>query len=182
MGVLLKSIKAEEQLAQAASALKVSSDNVASRAASVMTELKDVKKSLEDIKKAEMMSGLDDMVKEATDIEGVKLITKKFENAAVDDLRNLCDDIKKLGISSVMVFATVNEGKVVLLVSVTDDLLAKGFHSGGIVKELAKSVGGGGGGKADMAQAGGKNPAGIPWAFDLAERMLIDKLENKEEE
>ena len=71
-----------------------------------------------------------------------------------------------------MVFATVTGGKVTMLVSVTDDLLEKGVHAGKLIKQIAAKVGGGGGGKADMAQAGGKNPAGISDAFDLAEELL----------
>ena len=87
-------------------------------------------------------------------------------------MRNLSDDIKKASPSTAMVFASVNEGKVVLLVSLTDDLVEKGHHAGKIIKEVAQACGGGGGGKANMAQAGGKNPQGIPDAFNVAERLL----------
>ena len=72
----------------------------------------------------------------------------------------------------IAVLAAVNGEKVTLLVSVSDALLDKGYHAGKMIKKLAKSIGGGGGGKADMAQAGGKNPAGIPEAFELAEKSI----------
>ena len=71
-----------------------------------------------------------------------------------------------------MVFAAVNDGKVVLLVSLTDDVVEKGYHAGKMIKEIASACGGGGGGKANMAQAGGKDPGRIPAAFSVAERLL----------
>ena len=90
----------------------------------------------------------------------------------IEDLRNLSDEIKAKNQSTVMVFATVSGGKVTMLVSVTDDLLDKGYHAGNMIKKIAPAVKGGGGGKADMAQAGGKDPSGISNAFKVAEELL----------
>ena len=71
-----------------------------------------------------------------------------------------------------MVFATENEGKVTFMVSVTEDLLEKGYHAGKMIKEVAAAAGGGGGGKADMAQAGAKDPGKIKEAFQAAEEWM----------
>ena len=71
-----------------------------------------------------------------------------------------------------MVFATQNGNKVTFLVSLTDDVVSKGYHAGKMIKEIAAAAGGGGGGKADMAQAGGKNPDKIKDAFAVAEKLL----------
>ena len=79
---------------------------------------------------------------------------KEFKDYNINDLRNLSDDIKASYKGIVMVFATVNGPKVTFLVSITDDLLEKGFHAGNMIKQIAAACGGGGGGKADMAQAG----------------------------
>ena len=136
-----------------------------------MEELKSVKKELEQLRKAEMTSDLGSLISGAQEINGVKLITGQFDGARIDDLRDISDRIKAETKSAVAVLAAVNEGKVTLLVSVTDDLTAK-YHAGKLVKELAKKVGGGGGGKADMAQAGGKDPSGIPAMFELAGTLL----------
>ena len=112
------------------------------------------------------------MVEKLLEINGVKLVTKQFEGASIDDLRGLSDSIKAEYKSIVMVFATVNGPKVTLMVSVTDDLLEKGYHAGNMIKQIAAVCGGGGGGKADMAQAGAKDAGKLPDAFALAEKLL----------
>ena len=71
-----------------------------------------------------------------------------------------------------MAFATINGDKVTFLVSLTDDVVEKGFHAGNMIKQIAKIAGGGGGGKADMAQAGGKDPAKVKDALDFAVTLL----------
>ncbi|MGI6211050.1 MAG: alanine--tRNA ligase [Anaerovoracaceae bacterium] len=171
-GVLNAAKEAESALAETAQAMKSTPQQAAGRAKALTAELKQVKKELEDLKKEAMSSGLDDLIRDAKDINGVRLITKKFEDADIADLRQLSDEIRSKEDSTVMVFATVNGPKVTMLVSVTDDLTGKGIHAGKLIKELAKEVGGGGGGKADMAQAGGKKPEGVENAFNLAEQLL----------
>ena len=135
-------------------------------------ELKALKKELEEMKKAAMGGEADAMVAGAKQINGVKLICKEFADYQIADLRNLSDDIKAANKGIVMVFATVNGPKVTFLVSVTDDLLDKGYHAGNMIKQIAAACGGGGGGKADMAQAGAKDPSKIKDAFALAESLI----------
>ena len=170
-GVLEHLHTAEDTIEEAAKALKAAPDQLVAKARSAMEELKSVKKELEQLRKAEMTSDLGSLISGAQEINGVKLITGQFDGARIDDLRDISDRIKAETKSAVAVLAAVNEGKVTLLVSVTDDLTAK-YHAGKLVKELAKKVGGGGGGKADMAQAGGKDPSGIPAMFELAGTLL----------
>ena len=171
-GVLLKAMEAEETVKQIAENLKTNPAAVVQKSASIVEELKDTKKELEDFKKAAMGSEVDDMVKEAKEIGGIKLVTKEFKDYNINDLRNLSDDIKAQHKGIVMVFATVNGPKVTFLVSITDDLLAKGLHAGNMIKQIAAACGGGGGGKADMAQAGAKDPTKISAAFKVAEELL----------
>ncbi len=171
-GVLLKAMEAEETVKQIAENLKSNPAAVVQKSASIIEELKDTKKELEDFKKAAMGSEVDDMVKEAKEIGGIKLVTKEFKDYNINDLRNLSDDIKAQHKGIVMVFATVNGPKVTFLVSITDDLLAKGLHAGNMIKQIAAACGGGGGGKADMAQAGAKDPTKISAAFKVAEELL----------
>ncbi|NBH61124.1 alanine--tRNA ligase [Anaerotruncus sp. 80] len=171
-GVLLKAMEAEETVKQIAENLKSNPAAVVQKSASIVEELKDTKKELEDFKKAAMGSEVDDMVKEAKEIGGIKLVTKEFKDYNINDLRNLSDDIKAQHKGIVMVFATVNGPKVTFLVSITDDLLAKGLHAGNMIKQIAAACGGGGGGKADMAQAGAKDPTKISAAFKVAEELL----------
>lgn len=171
-GVLLKAMEAEDTVKQIAENLKTNPAAVVQKSASIVEELKDTRKELEDFKKAAMGSEVDDMVKDAKEIGGVKLVTKEFKDYNINDLRNLSDDIKAQHKGIVMVFATVNGPKVTFLVSITDDLLEKGLHAGNMIKQIAAACGGGGGGKADMAQAGAKDSTKISAAFKVAEELL----------
>ncbi|MCF0151340.1 MAG: alanine--tRNA ligase, partial [Firmicutes bacterium] len=121
---------------------------------------------------ASSSSGLGELLSAAKEINGIKLVTKQFEGASIDELRAISDEIKKTQKSVVMVFASINGPKTMLMVSVCDDLLEKGIHAGNMIKKLAAVCGGGGGGKADMAQAGAKDPTKLPEAFALAEELL----------
>ena len=172
MGVLVKAAEAESTVKNIAEALKSNVSAVEQKAASIVEELKATKKELEDFKKAAMGSEVDDMVKSAKEINGVKLVMKEFADYNINDLRTLSDDIKAQHKGVMMVFATVNGPKVTFLVSLTDDLLGKGLHAGKMIKEIAAACGGGGGGKADMAQAGAKDPSKISDAFAVAENLL----------
>ena len=119
-----------------------------------------------------MSKGLGNLIDEAADINGIRLITKQFEDYNINDLRGLSDQIKADSKNAAMVFAAVTGGKVTFLVSLTDDLVEQGFHAGKMIKEIAAAAGGGGGGKADIAQAGAKDPSKIAAAFDKARELL----------
>lgn len=171
-GILDAAKRAEETVAEVSEAMKSRPDQVAARASALMAELRDTKRELEEFKKAAMDSSLDAMIRDAAEINGVRLITKQFSDYNMNDLRSLSDEIRAACDHTAMVFATVSGGKVTLLVSLTDDLTARGLHAGKMIKQIAAKVGGGGGGKADMAQAGGRNPEGISEAFKVAEELL----------
>ena len=110
------------------------------------------------------------------DVNGVKFLGVSLEGVDMNELRNLGDDLKsKLG-SGVIVLASVTEGKVNLMVAATDDVVAKGAHAGNIIKAAAPKVGGGGGGRPNMAQAGGKNPSGINEALEAAKEALASQI------
>lgn len=170
--VLLRIIEAETAIDEIAANLKTNPTSVVQKSASIMEELKNTRKELEDFKKATMVSEKDSIIGTAAHINGIRLITKQFEDYTINDLRNLSDDIKSSEQNVVMVFAAVNGDKVSLMVSVTDDLTSKGVHAGNMIKQIAAACGGGGGGKADMAQAGAKDPSKIPNAFKVAEELL----------
>ena len=171
-GVLQKYNENETLITNTAEALKSTRDNMADRSAALMDEVKSLKKEIAELKKAQMDKGLDSILDDAREINGVKLITKQFEDYNINDLRGLSDKIKAENKGVAMVFAAVSGGKVTFLVSLTDDLVQKGMHAGKMIKEIAAAAGGGGGGKADMAQAGAKDPGRIPDAFAKAEELL----------
>ena len=124
------------------------------------------------IKKDMMISSIGNILEDVEKINGVSVIAKKYEDADVNDLRNIIDDIKTKTEKTVIVFASNNSGKVMFIVAVTDDLLDQGYHAGNIIKEVAKAAGGGGGGKANMAQAGGKDASKIDDAFQVAKDIV----------
>ena len=171
-GVLQAAKQAEAMTAQVCETLKCNKTVLVDKARSMAEELKALKKELEELKKAAMGGEVDAMVANAKEINGVKLICKEFADFQIADLRNLSDDIKAAQQGIVMVFATVNGPKVTFLVSVTDDLLDKGYHAGNMIKQIAAACGGGGGGKADMAQAGAKDASKIKEAFEVAEALI----------
>lgn len=170
---VLKKLNEDEAIIdRTAEALKSTRDNLTDKSSSLIDEMKSLKKEINELKKAEMDKGLDNIVDSAKEINGVKLITKQFEDYKINDLRELSDKIKADNRAVAMVFAAVAGEKVTLLVSLTDDLVEKGLHAGKMIKEIAKAAGGGGGGKADMAQAGAKDASKLPDAFAKAEELL----------
>ena len=172
IGILNKYNEDESLISHTAEALKSNRDNMIDKSASLVDEVKALKKEIEELKKAEMSKGLGNLMDEAADINGIRLITKQFKDYNINDLRGLSDQIKADSKNAAMVFAAVTGGKVTFLVSLTDDLVEQGFHAGKMIKEIAAAAGGGGGGKADIAQAGAKDPSKIAAAFDKARELL----------
>lgn len=172
LGILEKYNEDEAIINDTAAAVKSKRDMLAEKSAALMDEVKALKKEIEELKKAEMNKGLDNLIDEAREINGRRLITKQFDDYNINDLRALSDTIKAENKNVAMVFAAVSGGKVTFLVSLTDDLVQDGLHAGKMVKEIAAAAGGGGGGKADMAQAGAKDPGRVQDAFDKAAELL----------
>ena len=136
--------------------LKSSKNDLLDRVYSITEEIKEKEKEIESLKFKMASSIADDILNAKQDTNGISLITYKIENMDMDSLRNLGDEIRdRLG-SGVIVLASVDKGKISFVSMVTKDIVAKGIHAGNIVKEVAKITGGGGGGRSDMAQAGGK--------------------------
>lgn len=162
----------EDILAALADTLNTEKEQLVSRAKSLTEEHRAMKKELKDFRAQALVSESTTLLTSAKPLRRANLITKKFTDVSVDDLRRLSDEIKQKAKSICMVFATVNAGKVVFLVSLTDDLVEKGLSAGKMIREIAKAAGGGGGGKAAMAQAGAKDPSKIGDAFALAETLL----------
>lgn len=164
--------EAEDTIAKAAELLKASADNLLSRIAALTDALKESKKELEQYRQQAMGSSIDELIENAQLINGIKLITKEFADYETDELRLLCDKIKEKVKGCIIVLASVRGDKVTFIVSVTDDLLDKGYHAGNMVKKIAAAAGGGGGGKADMAQAGAKDPSKVNDAFAVAATLI----------
>lgn len=171
-GVLAAETEARTILGEAAGVLKCTPTGVADKVLQLNEEARSLRKALEESKRAAAADRAGDLLAQAKEIQGKRILCKQLEGASIDDLRNLSDDIQAKESGIVLVFATVAGGKVTFLVSVSDDLTAEGVHAGKMVKEIAAACGGGGGGKANFAQAGGKDPSKIGEAFAVAENLL----------
>ena len=164
--------KEKQLVAEIAEIFKTNPSALLAKARNIAEENRSLKKEIEELKKAGMNSSIGDLISSAKIIDGARLITRSFEGASIDDLRQLSDNIKASEKGVVMVFAGINGEKATLMVSVTEDLLDKGYHAGNMIKQIAKAAGGGGGGKADMAQAGAKDISKLSDAFALAEKLM----------
>lgn len=155
-----------------ANTLKSTETDLTRKAAQVMSDIKSLENTIKTFKSDEISGSVDDIINSAKDVGGVKLITKLFEDSDIDQLRNISDAVKENTDDVVMVFAAVNGEKVTFIVSVSEDLIGKGYHAGKLIKDIAAAAGGGGGGKANMAQAGAKDPSKVDAAFKKAEELL----------
>ena len=118
---------------------------------------------------------LGDVLSQVKEVNGVKVLASKVADVDMNGLRNLGDQLKdKIG-EGVVVIASVMDGKVSLMATVTDEAQKKGAHAGNLIKAIAGLVGGGGGGRPNMAQAGGKNPAGIEEALKKAVEVVEEQ-------
>lgn len=164
--------KQAEVIEDCSAELKCNKDQLKNKIVSLSEELKNLRHELAEFKKAQLGNAATSLLAEAKDVNGIKVITKKFDSMDAGELRTLADDIKKESNNVAMIFAAVDGEKAALLVSLSDDLVEAGFHAGKIVKEVAAACGGGGGGKANMAQAGAKDISKLDEAFALAENLF----------
>ena len=166
----------ENKLRDAAKLLKTTPDTVSEKIVHLQAENKALHSELESLKSKMAQDAAGDIMDQVKEISGVKLLAAELAGVDMNGLRDLGDQMKeKLG-DGVVVLASGNDGKVSLMVMATDGAMKKGAHAGNLVKAIAGCVGGGGGGRPNMAQAGGKNPAGITDALKKAEEVLSEQL------
>ncbi len=152
----------EETLNEAAKAAKVEPSKLVNRIEHLNDELKTLNSENEKLKNKLARESVGDVSQQVIDVNGVKLIAAKIPSVDMNGLRNLGDQLKdKLGEGVIVLTSSVDQEKVNLIIMVSDTLVAKGINAGKIIRELAVLVGGGGGGRPQMAQAGGKNPEGM---------------------
>ncbi len=133
---------------------------------------KELEKEIKKTKSKQIMTNIDDFIKKAITVDNVKLVSASLKNMGHEVLRDLADALKtKMG-SAVIVLGSVKEGKVCLVTAVTSDLVSKGLHAGKIIKEIAQITGGSGGGRPDMAQAGGKDASKLDQALKQVPEII----------
>ena len=166
----------EEELLAAAKAAKTTPAGLAEKIAHMQEQIKTLQSENESLKSKAAKEALGDVMDQVTEVGGVKLLAASVPGVDMNGLRELGDQLKeKLG-EGVVVLASEADGKVSLVAMATDGAMEKGAHAGNLIKAIAGKVGGGGGGRPNMAQAGGKNPAGIPEAVAEAKTALLAQL------
>ena len=166
----------EKTLAEAAKAAKATPANLTDKIEHMLAEIKALQSEIESMKSKAAKEALGDVMDQVKEVKGVKLLATAVEGVDMNGLRDLGDQLKdKLG-EGVIVIASNAGDKVNLIAMATDWAMAKGAHAGNLIKGIACLVGGGGGGRPNMAQAGGKNPAGIPYAIAKAEEVLAGQI------
>ncbi len=166
----------EQQLKEAAKALKANPVDVVKKITAMQEQLKALSKENDSLKAKMAKAAAGDMMSAAEEVNGIKILVSRLTDVDMNGMRDLGDEAKqKLG-EAIVIFAAENGGKVNLMATATDSAVAKGAHAGNLIKEIAKLVGGGGGGRPNMAQAGGKDPAGIEDALERAKEVAKEQV------
>ena len=175
-GVLQYYKEVEAELKKAAKAAKCEPMQVADRIDALHAEIKGLTAENSKLKNQAAKSAMGDVMDNVTDVNGVPFLPVALKDVNMEELRNLGDQLKAKLPGGVILIASDTAGKVNLLCMASDEAMSKGAHAGNLIKAVAKLVGGGGGGRPNMAQAGGKNPAGIPDALTTAKEALASQL------
>ena len=166
----------EKLLNEAAKAAKSDAHNLTKKIHSLNDEIKSLSSENEKLKAKLANESVGDALDNVVEVKGVKLLATKVADVDMNGLRNLGDQLKeKMGGGVVVIVSTTND-KANVIVMADNDAISKGAHAGNMIKEIAKCVGGGGGGRPNMAQAGGKNPAGADMAIEKAKEILESQL------
>ncbi|RUL88179.1 alanine--tRNA ligase [Tautonia sociabilis] len=166
----------EEALGAVSAALKVPPQQVAQRVEALLEEIKTLKKQAAQRREAPKVSA-DELLNQAKEVGGAKVVALAVPGVAAGELRQLIDVARRKaesGLAALLI--TEADGKVILAAGLTPDLVDRGLHAGNWLKQVAPVVGGGGGGKADFAQAGGKKPDQIPQAIETALQAAREAL------
>jgi alanine--tRNA ligase len=162
----------ENMLYEAARTAKSEPAKLNAKIESLLEEIKVLHSENESLKSKLANNSLGDVMSNVKEIKGFNVLATKVDGVDMNGLRNLGDNLKEKLTNGVIVLASSQEDKVNLIVMATDDAVKNGAHAGNIIKSIAPLVGGGGGGRPNMAQAGGKNPAGIDAALAKVEECL----------
>ena len=162
-------------LNQIAQQLGTTPEHAAERIEALQEELAAARKEAASLRREIARSSFDHLMDNMEQLDGVPALIAQVEDVTMDNLREMADWFRNKVDSGVLVLGTVADNRPQLLVAVTDDLTKKGLHAGNLIKEIAAKVGGGGGGRPNMAQAGGKDAAQLPSALDHARQLIANR-------
>ncbi len=166
----------ESLLNEIAATLKSTPQDSPRRIETLIGELKAAEKEIEELRNRIIRNSVDDVLSGAVEIKGIKLVTARFDQLDMEGLRNTGDMLRNRIGSGIVALASGNGGKVSFVVMATKDVVQKGIHAGNIVKEIARIAGGGGGGRPDMAQAGGRDVTKIDVALKHVSQVVESQI------
>lgn len=166
----------EKILSETATVLKTEPSLIVNKVTHLQEEVKNLQKENEKLKAKLAKEAAGDITADTIELSGIKVLVKELSDVDMNGMRDLGDEAKeKLG-DCVIVFGCENAGKANLVAMASDEAVKKGAHAGNLIKEIASLVGGGGGGRPNMAQAGGKNPAGLEQALEKAKECITNQI------
>jgi alanyl-tRNA synthetase len=165
----------EAKLSEAAMALRTSPQEVGSKIAQIMDNVRSLEKELSRLKSKLASSQGDELADQAVDVKGIKVLASNLEGADAKGLREAMDKLKDKLKSAAIVLAASSDGKVSIIAGVTADLTGR-VKAGELVNHVAQQVGGKGGGRADMAQAGGTDPSKLPQALESVKDWVAERV------
>jgi len=165
----------EKALSSICTTMRCNKDEVVEKVENLLVSVKEKDQELLKIKSGKLQEGIDEMISSKQIINGMNVIAKTFKDSEMKELIELADKVKDRLKSCIVLFATENGTTANILVTVTDDLVSTGIKAGELVKEMAVEIGGKGGGRPNMAQAGGKNFTNIQKSIDKGINLLFNK-------
>jgi alanyl-tRNA synthetase len=167
-----------DTLERIAQKLNAPTAEVESRLEAVLAENRTLNRSLEQLNRKLARGQFETLLAQVQRVDGVNLLAAQVEVTGANELREMADWFRDQVGSGAAVLATVNNGKPLIIATVSDDLIGQGLKAGDLVREVAKMVGGGGGGRPNMAQAGGNDPAKLPAALAAVPELVRAALGN----
>ncbi|MBU5213516.1 alanine--tRNA ligase [Heyndrickxia oleronia] len=160
------------RLNEAAEKLKANPKDILTRIDNLLSDMKEIQRENESL--AAKLSNIEagSIIDQAQEIDGIKVLASKVQGVDMNNLRNMADELKQKLETGIVVLGSVQDDKVNIIAGVTKDLIDKGYHAGKLVKEVATRCGGGGGGRPDMAQAGGKDPEKLDSALEFVKEWV----------
>ena len=168
--------KLENDFREASAIIKATPATLSDRLSRMNAQLKELGSEIEHLRAKAAKEAVQDMGDKIVKVGDLTLIATEVSSAGMNELRDLADGMKEKYPDGIFVLCSVSDGKASLVVCAADNAVAKGAHAGNIVKKLAPMIGGGGGGRPNMAQAGGKDPSGVPGMLSAAKDIIEEML------
>ncbi|MBS4535375.1 alanine--tRNA ligase [Clostridium sp. D2Q-14] len=169
-------VKMEKQINDVTFILKTNKNGIVEKTKATIEEIKSLEKEIETLKSKIADSKIEDLLDEVYNLDGINIITKRIDGLDINGLRQLGDKLKERLDNVIIVLATKKDDKVNLIAMATKDSVKLGIHCGNIIREVAKVTGGGGGGRPNMAQAGGKDSSKIEEALSIVEDLVKEQI------